>query len=971
MITIADRSLGWLCSFNNRFSGLSDSHCHVENIRIFAMKYMHFLKSVDQSFSSPKAVRKLLNLLGGILCVCLFLGGSFYLMARFDDEVSSRKSDLNEEMFHVQKKLFKREALLLHLSRSVTGKESNSTGSARGAQEERNAKPYDLIVKFNENINLLNLRLSPRDVSELETFNAGLIHVSDEQRLTVTRLYAWNNEQPSVPDYVLEKLRSQNNAEMPRFIWLSDPFDPERRVYIFKRISSYVGSGWLGLESSGVALSSMLDADKVDGYLLLDDSLNRVLSSVGFAESEKSIPRPMTLEGFNFTGQGILPSCLTLNKGVGDSEWTLVYFVSSKNIIGSIKWDVVSVLAFSAGMGFLICVLIRRINSRLVNPALNRYEALIESEAFSRAIIETAPVALCVIRRSDGKVVLENRLCSQWLGGQEQHARLCEYWIWRAYEDDLSINEECQTEDGRYLYLSSILTRYKGEDVLFCAFSDITSHKQVELELVRAKQCADATNDAKNIFLASIGREVRAPIYSVMGALELFGSTDLDSRQARYLELMRNSAKDLDHQVSNVVELTKLEAGRLKLDLEEFDPCDLVRSIAQEFSNAAKRKGLTLLSFCDPGLPALVYGDVTRIRQIVTNLLSNAINFTDSGRVVLRVRIESRDCERLNLLWQVSDTGCGVPVGQQKHLFDAFYRVEDGGGVPSGTGLGLTISQRLADLMNGYIRLVSEPGLGSSFTLHLPLVVNVEVSDKSHGFRLEGKPVYIKSNIGEAVENLSGWLRRWGASPHVLKREELKYSPGVTLIELLPESSHLHGQSLPGNSRVIACLDTLTQPVLEDSVWKVCMHDIQAIGRVIQAAQTGSVIAEHVEFEQSRNLGKNVLIVGEDCSDRFVLKEQLEFLGCEVTLACDSEEAIMQWGCGSFDVVMVELGHVGPSDVHLISELRKLGCKKPIVGLSESSGREVGGHSILAEVDLNLIKPFYLSSVFRSLSELK
>ncbi|MFJ2484837.1 ATP-binding protein [Pseudomonas sp. NPDC087639] len=935
------------------------------------MKYIHFFKSVNQGFSSPKAVQKLLNLLAVILCVCLFLGGGFYLISRFDDEVSSRKSDLNEEMFHVQKKLFKREALLLHLSRSVTSNVSDSTRAARAEQGAINTQSHDKFVRFNVNMNPLSLRISSRDVSELKTFDAGLIHVSDDQSPTVTRLYAWSNEYAAVPRYVLEKLRSQNNAEMPRFIWLSDPFDPESRVYIFKRISNYLGSGWLGLESSGVALSAMLNAEKVDGYLLLDDGLNRVLSSSGFTESERNIPRPMTLEGFNFAGQGFLPGCLTLNKGVGDSEWTLVYFVSSESILGGIKWSFVSVLTFCCVMGMLICILIRRINSRLVNPALNRYEALIESEAFSRAIIETAPVALCVIRRADGKVVLENRLCAEWFGGQEQHARLCEYWIWRAYEDDLSINEECQTEDGRYLYLSSTLTRYKSEDVLFCAFSDITSHKQVELELVRAKQCADATNDAKNIFLASIGREVRAPIYSVMNALELFGSTNLDSRQTRYLELMRNSAKDLDHQVSNVVELTKLEAGRLKLDLEEFNPCDLVSSIAQEFSIAAKRKGLTLLSFCDPGLPDFVYGDVARIRQIVTNLLSNAINFTDSGRVVLRVRIESRDCERLNLLWQVSDTGCGVPMAQQKHLFDAFYRAQDSGGLPSGTGLGLTISQRLADLMNGYIRLVSEPGLGSSFTLHLPLVANIGVSGESHDFKLQEKPVYIKSNIGEAVENLSGWLRRWGASPHVLKGGELKYSPGVTLVELLPESSHLHSQSLPDNSRVIASLDPLKHPVLEDSVWKVCVHDIQAIGRAIQAAQTGSEITEPIECEQSRNLSKSILMVGEECNDRLVLKEQLEFLGCEVTLACDNKEAIMQWSCGNFDVIMIEVCNVGPDDINIVKELRKLGCKKPIVGVSESLVSEVGGHSMLAEVDLNLIKPFYLSSVFRGLSELK
>ncbi|CAI8825307.1 two-component system, NarL family, capsular synthesis sensor histidine kinase RcsC [Pseudomonas chlororaphis] len=933
------------------------------------MKYKQFLQPLDKNFSSPKAVGKLLLLLAWLLLLCLFCGLCFYWVSSLNNEISKHRRVMNDEVFKVQESLFQREALLLHFSRSVhlNAPDVVSPPEALEVPLGQDQRKRVLLGNYDSP---WSLTLSGRDIRELEAFQLGLVYVANNAEHTISRIYDRSFDHYVLPNNVLNALATTTMASNQQFIWLNDPGDPLTRIYIFRRISNEKDAGWLGLEMVGKELAAGLIGQGSDGYLLLNKARQQVLSSTPDNDLSAYFSRVWSKDSFGFTGRGLNLGYLSLTKSIGGSKWVLIYYVPFKALLTPLWRDSVLALLVFGLMAMGVQRLVLRINRRLVNPALHRLEALIESEEFSRTVIDTAPVALCVLRRLDGQVVLENRLCVQWLGGDAQRIALEQDWIRRAFDDNTPVCEELETSSGHHLYLSSVPTRYKGEDVLFCAFSDISARKQMELALARAKQHSDATNEAKSVFLATISHEIRTPLYGLLGTLELLGLTKLEPQQTNYLDAMQRSASTLGHLINDVLDVSKIEAGQLVLEPDDFNPCELVQELIQVFSAAAQRKGLILQAFCDPKLPTMMRGDVARIRQILSNLLGNALKFTDSGRVVLRVRIESRDCERLNLLWQVTDTGCGIRVEEQSRLFEPFYQAGDRQSRAGGTGLGLSICQRLAELMNGDIRLVSAYGLGSSFTLSLPLEQGRPESMGEQGIRLASLPVFVSSPLQEAAENVCGWLNRWGASAQILNSTELQLPPKATLVELIVENDAARPLLLPSSSRVRAYLGAPGQPVLTDTAWEVNLNNIHAIGQAVSLAQGSSRTHAEASAEPFRQLLQRVLVIEDNPINQLVLKEQLEVLGCEVTLASDGREALMQWACGTFDLVLTDINMPGMDGHQLARQMRRIGCTVPIVGATANTDPEEAARCLDSGMNLCLTKPVDLLSLFNSLNAL-
>lgn len=937
---------------------------------IGCMKYKQFFQPLDQNFSSPKAVGKLLLLLARVLLLCLFCGLCLYWSASLNNEISKWRRIMNDEVFNVQESLFQREALLLHFSRSVHLNSPNAVPPSEALRVPLGQDQRKRVLLGNYN-SPWSLALSGRDIHELEEFQLGLVYVSDNEEHTISRIYDRRSDHCILPSKVLNALVATTMVSNQQFIWLNDPGDPLTRIYIFRRISNGKDAGWLGLEIVGKELATELLGQGVNGYLLLNSARQQVLSSEPDKDVSASFFRVWSKDGFGFTGRGLNLGDLALTKSIGGSQWVLIYHVPFKALLAPLWWDFVLALAVFCLLAMGVQYLVLRINQRLVNPALHRMEALIESEEFSRTVIDTAPVALCVLRRLDGQVVLENRLCVEWFSRDTQRIDLHQRWIRWAFDDNAPISEELETVSGHHLFLNSVPTRYKGEDVLFCTFSDISVRKQMELALARAKQHADAANEAKSIFLATISHEIRTPLYGLLGTLELLELTKLEPQQANYLDAMQRSASILGHLINDVLDVSKIEAGQLVLELDDFNPCELVRELIQIFSAVAQRKGLVLLAFCDPKLPTMMRGDVARIRQILTNLLGNALKFTDSGRVVLRVRVESRDCERLSLLWQVTDTGCGISVEDQSRLFEPFYQAGVRQARTGGTGLGLSICRSLAELMNGDIRLVSAHGLGSSFTLSLPLELGRSESMSKQGVRLASLPVFVSSPLQEAAENLCGWLNRWGASAQILNSDELQLPPKATLVELIIENGLARPTLLSMSSRVRAYLGAPAQPVLTDTAWEVDLNNIHAIGQAVSLAQGSSQTHAQSCAEPFCKLLQRVLVVEDNPINQLVLKEQLEVLGCEVTLASDGREALMQWGCGTFDLVLTDIDMPDMDGHQLACQMRRIGCGVPIVGVTANTNPEEMVRCLDSGMNLCMRKPIDLLSLFNNLNALK
>jgi signal transduction histidine kinase/ligand-binding sensor domain-containing protein/CheY-like chemotaxis protein len=246
--------------------------------------------------------------------------------------------------------------------------------------------------------------------------------------------------------------------------------------------------------------------------------------------------------------------------------------------------------------------------------------------------------------------------------------------------------------------------------------NEIGEHKKTEEALARAKRAAEAATRAKSEFLASMSHEIRTPMNGVLGMAELVLSTDLNGEQRECLSLLKSSADSLLVIINDILDYSKIEAGKLILDPVVFNLPEVLEALVKMLTLPAHQKGLEILLDIGADVPEYITGDYNRLRQVLINLLSNAIKFTEQGEVVLGVRREAGTSTSSLLHFMVKDTGIGMPAERQKIIFEAF---EQGDRSTTrhygGTGLGLAISSRIVELMGGRIWVESEPGRGSTF----------------------------------------------------------------------------------------------------------------------------------------------------------------------------------------------------------------------------------------------------------------
>jgi PAS domain S-box-containing protein len=251
--------------------------------------------------------------------------------------------------------------------------------------------------------------------------------------------------------------------------------------------------------------------------------------------------------------------------------------------------------------------------------------------------------------------------------------------------------------------------------------TDVSARREAIEALEQAKSSAEEASRAKSDFLANVSHEIRTPVNAIIGMTELALETNLSSEQREYLTTVRESARSLMELLNDTLDLSKIEAGKLSIRSAAFDLNDMVRSTMTAFAHQAEQKGLEFTWRRLPDLPTLLVGDVTRLRQVLVNLVSNAIKFTERGEVVVTIEPQWQTDDEISLHFSVHDTGIGISSGSLKSIFDAFTQAD--GSVTrrfGGTGLGLTISARLVELMEGRIWVQSEVDRGSTFHFVLP-----------------------------------------------------------------------------------------------------------------------------------------------------------------------------------------------------------------------------------------------------------
>jgi PAS domain S-box-containing protein len=273
--------------------------------------------------------------------------------------------------------------------------------------------------------------------------------------------------------------------------------------------------------------------------------------------------------------------------------------------------------------------------------------------------------------------------------------------------------------------------------------NDITELKKTEMKLIKAKEAAEAANVAKSEFLANMSHEIRTPMNAIMGFTDLLMETEMSDAQRHYAQIVQKSGGTLLNLIEDVLDISKIAAGKLELERLDFDLLDLLKDFIDTMSLRAQLKGLELSYNLKENVPLLLHGDPSRLTQILTNLTGNAIKFTSEGKIIIHVSVESQNCDNVMLRFSVSDTGIGIPEEKIDLIFEKFTQADASNSRRfGGAGLGLAISKQLVEMMDGNIGVISKVGEGSEFWF----TVGLEKQSKAKWIEKSEKENLIQTN---------------------------------------------------------------------------------------------------------------------------------------------------------------------------------------------------------------------------------